>query len=484
MSVVGKALLRTILALGGVALVTVAGKLLVTVNATTVGFVYLLLVLVIATAWGFIEAATASIAATVAFNFFFLPPVGTLTIADPQNWVALASFLATALIASRLSDTAKRRTLDAIGRRQDIERLYTFSRSILLIEGGDPFGKQLAAKLAEIFELSAVVLYERRTDETWHAGPHDFEGLEEQLRDAALNGTFFHDPERQHVITAVRLGSEPVAALAVQGPPMADSVLQGIANLAAIGLERAHAQDLAHQVEAARQTEQLRTTLIDGMAHEFKTPLTSIKAATTSLLADPDQPAAARHELLEIADEEADHLRGLIDNAIEMARLDISHIELHTEPTDLVELVREAVRSLRRAIDNRTVDISGDTGSCAIACDPRMVKLAVKQLVDNAVKYSPPTTPVEIRVHAGDAQVSIAVTDHGPGIPHAEQARVFERYYRGTRTRGRVPGSGLGLNIASSIVRAHNGDLSVTSKPGETTFRLTLPVSSEGASHS
>src|SRR5262249_35647475 len=154
----------------------------------------------------------------------FLPPVGQFTIADPQNWVALFSFLATALIASRLSTLAKQRESDAVAREQDVERLYTFSRSLLLIDSSEPFPKQLLSKLADIFQLQAAVLYERRTETFYRAGPSDFDGLEDQLRDAALSGTFFADAERNRVVTAVRLGSEPIAGLALQGVVMQDSV--------------------------------------------------------------------------------------------------------------------------------------------------------------------------------------------------------------------------------------------------------------------
>ena len=208
--------LRLLLSLAGVAVVTYTAHNLIPVNATTVGFAYLVLVLLIASTWGFVESALASVAATLSFNFFFLPPVGTLTIADPQNWVALFSFLTTSLIASRLSTEAKRQALDAIERQQDVERLYTFSRAILLIDTGEPFAKQLAVKLAEIFQLSAAVLYERRTGEFFRAGPSDFEGLDDQLRDAALHGTSFSDAQRNRIMTAVRLGSEPIASLALQ----------------------------------------------------------------------------------------------------------------------------------------------------------------------------------------------------------------------------------------------------------------------------
>ncbi len=163
----------------------------------------------------------------------------------------------------------------------------------------------------------------------------------DQLRDAALQGTSFADPTRNRVITAVRLGSEPIAGLAVQGRQMPDSVLQGIANLVAIGLERARAQELTAQIDAARESEQLRTTLLDAMAHEFKTPLTSVLAATTSLRDNPDQARETRMELVSIADEEARRLEELITDAVEMGRLDTADIRLNVEFTNIGKVVND-----------------------------------------------------------------------------------------------------------------------------------------------
>ncbi len=475
----GQRTLRLLLSLGSVALVTVTGYALVPVNPTSIGFAYLLLVLIVASLWGFFEASVASVAATLTFNFYFLPPVGRFTIADPQNWVALFSFLTTALIASRLSAEAKRRALDAIARQQDVERLYTFSRAILLIDNTEPFPKQLIRKLAEIFEMKAAVLYERRTEQYYRAGPSDFDGLEDQLHNAALQGTSFADASHHRVITAVRLGSEPIAGLALQGALMPDAVLQGIANLVAIGLERARAQDLAAQIEAAQHSEKLRMALLDAMAHEFKTPLTSIMAATSALLAGPEQPAENKTELLKIADEEAKHLKELIDDALEMGRLDSTDIRVHTEPSNVDEIVREVVAAMRNEIDGRPIEILSDEHPSAIAVDRRLVRLAIKQLLANALKYSPAATPVTIRVHNGDG-VTVAVTDHGDGISPPEQIRIFERLYRSPSVRNQIPGSGLGLSIAQNIVRAHQGDLIVTSQPGETTFQLRLPAEQSG----
>jgi two-component system sensor histidine kinase KdpD len=477
----GRLALRLFVSFVGVVCVTYVAHAAIPRNLTTVGFAYLLLVLVIASTWGLAEATLASITATLAFNFFFLPPIGKFTISDPQNWVALFSFLATALITSRLSARVKKQALDAVERQRDIERLYTFSRAMLLIDPVEPVAKQLARKLAEVFGLRSVVLYDRRSGEIHRAGPSDFDGMEDQLRDAASQGTSFFDPEHTRVITAVRLGSEPIASFAIQGAFMQDSVLQGISNLIAIGLERARAQDLAHQVEAARRSEQLRATLIDAMAHEFKTPLTSIRAATTSLLSSPDQPIESRTELLEVADEEARHLQALIDDAVDMARLESNHIQVRRELTDPKELMEEVVASLHTQIDNRPVEIRAEESLPQLSLDRRLLKLALKQVLDNALKYSPPRSPVTVHLsngpsENGGAAINFEITDHGPGISEQEQSHLFERFYRSPSVKNQVPGFGLGLAIANSIVQAHHGELTVNSRPGETTFRMTLPL--------
>ncbi|HSP07451.1 MAG TPA: HAMP domain-containing sensor histidine kinase, partial [Acidobacteriota bacterium] len=239
--------------------------------------------------------------------------------------------------------------------------------------------------------------------------------------------------------------------------------------------ERERAQDLAHQIEAARQSEQLRTTLIDAMVHEFKTPLTAIRAATTALLANPEQSPETSSEMLTIADEEAAHLAEFIDNAVEMARLDNAHIEVHLEQSDLCQVVRDVVASMRGEIEDRTVTVECCETIPRIALDPRWMKLAVKQLLDNALKYSPAGTPVKILLSLSDDAVTVGICNQGEGIPLKEQERIFERFYRSPSVRHQIPGSGLGLSIASSIVRAHEGTLTLTSSSGETTFRIALP---------
>jgi two-component system sensor histidine kinase KdpD len=257
---------------------------------------------------------------------------------------------------------------------------------------------------------------------------------------------------------------------------MPDSVLQGIANLVAIGLERARAQDLEAQVEAAKQSEKLRTTLLDAMAHEFKTPLTSVLAATSALLDNPEQSPQSRTELLSIADEGAHRLKNLIDDTVDMGRLDSADIAVQAEAADLAEIVRDVVTSMRSQIEDRPVDVISDGSPVLTVVDRRLMKLAIKQLLDNALKYSPPATPVTLQVQNGSGTVTLDVTDRGAGIPPAEQKKIFDRLYRSPSVENRIPGSGLGLSIALSIARAHRGDLKVISRPGETTFQLALPA--------
>jgi two-component system sensor histidine kinase KdpD len=449
------------------------------VNALTAGFAYLLFVLVVASTWGFVEASILSIAAMLVLNFFFLPPLRTFNIAETQNWVALFTFLSTSLIASRLSTMAKQRALDAMERQQHIERLYDFSRAILLIDNSEAFPELMIRKLADTFQFEFVMLYDRRTHAYYRSGPSNIEGLEAQLRETAVNERR-GSTGQSCTFTPVRLGSDPIASLAIQGMNISDSVVQGIANLVAIGLERARAQELAHEVEMTRRSEQLRSTLIDAMAHEFKTPLTSIRATTTLLLDKTEQSRENQMELLRIADEEAQHLGTLIEDTVEMARLDAGYIKINCEELDIFEIIEEIFESLKIELQGRSLKVVRESSIGRSFFDRHLIKLALKQLIDNSMKYSPLGTPLRIRVLQEEGMLVVEMTDFGSGIPANEQGRIFERFYRSPVVKNQIPGSGLGLSIAQNIARVHGGDLKVASRPGETTFQLIIPLECKG----
>src|SRR5574341_664321 len=281
--------------------------MLIRVNSTTVALTLLMGVLGIATKWGLTEAVTASMAAMLCFNFFFLPPLGTFTIEDPQNWVALEAFLVTAVVASQLSASAKRRAKEAIQRQGEMERLYTLSRALMLADVHQNPAGQVAHLIAQTFEVAGVVLYDRYADKVIRAGAVDIDVADRKLRDAAIQNTELEDLEAGLLILPIRLGGDPIGSIALSGIVVSDTAIHSIASLAAVALERARSLEAASRAEATRRSEELKSILLDAVAHEFKTPLTSIKAGATSLLSDSVLNPSQR-ELLSVIDEETDRL--------------------------------------------------------------------------------------------------------------------------------------------------------------------------------
>jgi two-component system sensor histidine kinase KdpD len=449
----------------------------VPVNATTAGFTYLVAILLIATFWGLREAIVASLAAVLCLNYFFLAPTGPFTVGDPQNWVALFAFLVTSIVASQLSAYAKQRAQDALARQQDTERLYALGRAILLTEANREAPKQIAHLIERIFEFPAVVLYERDTGNIHRAGPEDLQGIDEQLRQAALQGTLLHDEAAQTTVTAIRLGGQPIGSLAIRGPSLSDGALQALSSLVAIALEKVRGQEAASRAEAARQSEELKSTLLDAIAHEFKTPLTSIKAAASALLSDSVPKAEEQRELVTIVNEEADRLGRLVTEAIQMARIEAGKIQLNKRVHAIEELISNVLQQMRPLTEGRTLEVYIARGLPAVPVDPELMQLAIRQLLDNALKYSPPESPVTIRALQGDGELEIKVRDRGSGIPEQDRLRIFEKYYRGSNNRSLVTGTGIGLTVAREIIRAHGGRIWVESEPGRgSEFSFTLPA--------
>ena len=447
------------------------------VNTTTAGFAYLLCVLGIATAWGFVESIAASIAAMLAFNFFFFPPVGNFTIADPQNWVALFSFLTTALVASHLSDRAKKQAFEAKSRQQETEQLYALSRAILLMELSGSAGFHVAQHIAEIFDCGAVALYDASTGEIFRGGVQDLPGVEEKLKQVVVRGANAWDAAAQVLSAPIVLGGHAIGALALRGPALSDGALQALLNLVAIAWERVRTEEAANRAEAARQSEEFKSTLLDAIAHEFKTPLTSIKAASTSMLSDAAPLAPQAHELATIIDEEADRLNSLVTEAVRMSQIEAGKVRLDKHKIAVDELLRDILAQFSARVDGRPLRYSAAASLPELAVDPELISLALRQLIDNALKYSPPGSPVELTAARSNGTLEIRIADQGPGIPDKERERVFEKFYRRQAVKGRVPGTGLGLHIAREILRAHGGDVKISDGPGSA-FCITIPVQS------
>ena len=449
-------------------------RIVTEVNSTTIALTLLLAILGIATEWGLLEAIVSSVAGMLCFNFFFLPPVGTFTIADPQNWVALFAFLVTAVVASQLSARVKQRALEATRRQHEMERLYELSRGLMLIDNRSAMAEQVSHRIAQVFGLPCVAVFDRKREHVYRTDPQDLFVSDSKLRDVALQGTVFHDSAARLAVLPLSLGGEPVGSLAISGGAISDTALHAIGNLTAIAMERARAEETASRMEAARQNEEMKSMLLDALAHEFKTPLTSIKAAASSIL---DEESPAQKELVTIIDEEVDRLDSLVNETIWMARIEAGDLRLHKLPHAVANLIDIALEKLRILLKDREVKIECSPSLPEVFADAELAGLAIRQLVTNALKYSNPESPIVIRADVADRSVRISVRDSGPGISQKELARVFERYYRLAVTASRVPGTGMGLTIARDIVRAHGGDIGVNSEPGlGSEFFFTLPT--------
>ena len=473
--------LRGALSLAIVAGITLLCGRLFSVNATTAGFAYLLGVLWIATTWGIVEAVLASTVAMLCFNYFFLPPIGRLVIADPQNWVALFSFLATALVASHLSDRAKKQALEARSHQRDMEQLYALSRAILLSHPDHSTGRQVAIQIARIFDCQAVALYDAPSGEVYSGGSEDLTGIESKLKQAVLQAMPLHEAGSDLLVAPVTLGGRPIGSLALSRGSLSDGALQALLNLVAIALERVRSEETANRAEVARQSEEFKSTLLDAIAHEFKTPLTSIKAASTSLLSEGGAMPATWRELTTIIDEETDRLSLLVSDAVRMAQIDAGKIRLERRRVGIRELCEGALAHFGERLEGRTLSNSIGGELPLVLVDKDLIQLALRQLIDNALKYSAPASPLEISAQAEGDRVLILLRDRGPGIPEKYLDRIFEKFYRKDSGKQHIPGSGLGLHIAREIVRAHGGDLWAKSEPGHgSEFCMALPAPQEG----
>jgi len=469
-------LLRILGAIALVALVTAVDHWLLHVNSSTAALSYLLLILGIATRAGLDASVAASVASMFGYNFYFLPPIGTLTIADPQNWVALFVFLITAITASHLSASAQKRADEASARRREMERLYEFSRA-LMIGSERPLPNRIAQVATELFDLRDAAFYETESDTISRGGSADSALTDDLLKEVARTGKDWHSAAGRIAVAPVRLGGRTLGSFGWTGAQLSDAALSAVAQLAAIAIERAREQEIANRMEAARQNEQLKATLLDALAHELKTPLTSIKAAISTMLSQAARQDADR-ELLTVADEEADRLTRLVNEALKVARIEAGELKLHRQPCPVSELVYASLDKLRAMDDLRNVQMNMQANLPDIDIDEELGELALRQLIENALKYAPPSSAIRISAERKDEQfVVLHVANDGPGIPLSEQEAIFEKFYRSRSVRDRIPGTGMGLTITREIVQAHGGRVWVESAPGlGVRFSMTLPV--------
>ncbi len=446
-------------------------------NPTTVALTFLVAVLVVSAFWGLQHSVFVAVLATLAFNYYFLPPYGTFTVADPQNWVALVAFLATALIASELSEKARRQAIAANQRRKEIERLYGFSQQLLTTENLPELLNLLPRFVVEGFGVGAAALFVAGRPDIYRSNPNTQELNAEHLKSVAARGEPTIDSARQLCFAPLRLGMKSAGALGISGATPSRETLEALGTLIAIAIERTGAVENLGRAEASRESEKLRSAILDAVTHEFRTPLTAIKASVTAMLSDANLEPGQRHELLSVINEEADRLNHLVGEAAEMAQLDANQVELHREPHLIGDAIARAMDEVKQRLTNHPVEVVVPDTLPPLSIDLERITSVLVQLLENAAKYSPATSPICVTAERREGKVTISVADRGPGIDDFEQALIFDKFYRGKNERYRVQGTGLGLAIAKAVVEAHGGTIGVTSQLGHgSVFYFTVPV--------
>jgi len=347
-------------------------------SSTTVALALLLVVVFAAIGWGSRPALVAAVSGVLCLNFFFLPPLHTFVIAAPQNWMALAAFLITAVTVGQLSARAKRRAEEAEAGRKEIERLY-----------------------------------------------HEY-----------------------------RIASEQ-----------------------------------AKQAEVFRQSEQLKSALLDAVTHDLRTPLTSIKASVTTLLAEenPDDPVAldqeGRIELLDVINEETDRLNRFVENMVELARLEAGELQLRRRWGSVAEIVALASERASELTASHSIEVSLERELPSARVDSNLLAEVLYSLIDNAAKYSPAGSPIKISAcRAEDEMILLTVEDQGRGIPQEAREKVFDKFFRVTADNAHQPkGLGMGLSIARGIIAAHGGRIWIEdgAQGSGTCVQLLIPIGDE-----
>ena len=436
------------------------------VNQTTVALTLLLAILAVSAVWGMAVSVFMSVVAMLVFNYEFLPPVGNLTISDPQNWVALGAFLLTSIVGSQLSARIRREADEAHNRRREIERLYKFSQKLLGEGNVIQLMNAIPNYIVESFEAGAAELFLPQKEKFYRSGYGAAHLDEERMKTSFLRDEMTIDSQQSVSFVPVRLGVRAIGSLGISGARLSRQTLDAIGSLVAIAIERARAVEQLGQTEAERQGERLKSALLDSVTHDFRTPLTSMKAAVTSLLASREVAVPQTHELLTIINEECDRLNHLVEEASEMARLEAGEIELHFAPT-----------LSKSSLGARQVQVKVGSDLPPVEADLDRAQDVLVKLIDNANLYSPKEQPIIITAEVNGDFVTTSVADRGPGIDDLEQGMIFDKFYRGKDQRYLVRGTGMGLPIAKAIVAVHKGTIGVMSQLGHgSVFSFSLPV--------
>jgi two-component system sensor histidine kinase KdpD len=450
------------------------------VNSTTAGMVFLVLVVWFAAQTGIWLSLYVALICALFFDYYFLPPVGTLRLTGVQAWVAMISFLLSCAVVGRVAERARNQARQAEQRRADVERLYELSQEMMLQEDAAGLIRDLPRLIGRIFALEGVVLYVRDQDQFYSSTSELPMSIQASLRAMTQE----HNPTSTipggYMSMTLMMGLQPVGALGLRPAVLSHEVATAVSAQVAIALTRATAIEASARLEAAREADRLRAALIDSLTHELRTPLTAIRAAATTLVAGEGLDEDGRLELAAIVDEESSRLDGLIGEAVEMAEIDANVVQVRLVPQHPRALIDQAVEESRNALAAHRVMIEVEESQNpekSAWFDPHLLGRVLRHLLENAARHTPAGGQIQLGSRRLGDRMEFCVADDGEGIDAADLPFIFDKFYRGKKGSGKGKGTGMGLAICRAILAAHDGGIEVESAPGHGAyFRFWVPL--------
>jgi two-component system, OmpR family, sensor histidine kinase KdpD len=442
----------------------------------SISLVFLTAVLASAIAWGLWPSLFAAVASVLAYNFFFLPPLYTFTVGDPENVVALFFFLTVAVIVSNLTAATRSQIVTARRRAKTTAELYAFSRKVAGIGGLDDLLWATAYQISSMLNVRTMLLLPVEDgDGIEVASGYPPEDRLDDADMAAARWTWEHNrpagrgadtlPGGKRLFLPLRTGSGPVGVIGIDrdspGPlltPDERRLLDALCDQAAVAIERISLAKGLDEARVLAETERLRAALLTSISHDLRTPLASILGTVSGLRRYPEKYGPAeREELLATLQEEAERLNRFVANLLDMTRLESGAVELKLELLDVGEIIGAALQRAANVLAGHHVAVAVPPGLPMLRLDAVLFEQVLFNLLDNAAKYSPAGSRIEIRATRYGELIEIEVVDEGPGIPPADLERIFDKFYRVHAQDRRRAGTGLGLAICRGFVEAQGG---------------------------
>lgn len=410
-------------------------------NLSSATSVHLFLVTVIALRWGFLEASVVSLLSVACLDYFFTQPLFQFYMSDSHDWVALITFECVALLVSRLSNQVSHHARDLEMHRLNLQKLYELSQQVLLLDHQKPVDQQLVSLIQSTLRPSGVVLWNAYELQLCRSGICDV--TEDEVRAIHFSERNEDDIAIATSRRVLRSGTRAIGSLVIAGHSLDAASINATASLTAVAIERARSFSAESSAEAARQSEELRSAVLDGLAHAFKTPLTSIRSSSSGLI-EMDTLSGTEKRLVVLIDQQAERLNDLTTRLLRTARIDSSSLRLKRERMSLPQLVQDTIGEYSQEPGAHTVTLFLGLRDGAIFADQQLLKMALFQLFDSAAKYGSLESAITVDIQEEPAEVLVKVRNEGSFIPFEEGEKIFKRFYRSPGSNLKAAGTGIG----------------------------------------